>query len=285
MRWAMTIAAIGLAVVLAGCSSNRKAMDDLREEQRRTLGQLNRLSADLNNLRQELIRQADGLGTNIALLSSRVDMLEMGGGSTGVRSAVPDAVPDGDDDRQAIPVEARTFEELARRVAELEADFLRFRSETVASQEEQLLRDPQETFRAITDPEKISWRLDRFAKVWTEQTDDEATRQAFQADVASIEEQILSMAKMPRDEAVAHYRAKLAERSAAETNDRMRRWFDSQVQMLDRAEPTHVENQLSVFRRYDTILALKNLADKYEISADVMRDNGLPITGAAYGWE
>jgi outer membrane murein-binding lipoprotein Lpp len=287
MRWMTTIGAVGLAVVLAGCSSNRKAIEELRSDQRRTLGQLSQLSSDLHNLKQELrllVRQTDGLGTSVSLLSNRVEVLEIGGGSTAVRVSTPDggeAAANG----PVAPIEARTLEELAREVADLKAEVARLRGQFVTAKEEEELRDPQETWRAINDPEKMAWRLDRFTKVWSAKLEDEATRDAFVADVAALRQQVEAMASMPREEAVAHYRAKLVARSNAETNDRMRRWFDSQVQMLDRGEQSYVDNQLATYRRYDTVLALKTLAEKYRIGQEEMRDNGLPITGTAYGWE
>lgn len=290
MRSVIVVAAVGMAVVLAGCSSNRKAIDELRGEQRRTQGQINQVSGDLNKLRQDinlLIRQTDEFSARISLLESRLDMVE--GGTTVARNTTRETTPGGEDgtagDEHVTPIKAETLEELAQEVARLRADLEQFRHQFVTAQEEEQLRDPQETWRAINDPEKMGWRLDRFAKVWAPKIEDEATRDTFSTDVAAVKQQIGELAQMPRDQAVAFYRAKLVERTQSETNDRMKRWFEAQVQMIDRAESTYIDNQLEMYRRYDTVLALKKLADKYQIAQDVMRDNGLPITGLAYGWE
>ena len=292
MRSVIIVAAVGMAVVLAGCGSNRKAIDELRGEQRRTEGQINQVSADLNKLRQDinlLIRQTDEFSARISLLESRLDMVEVGGGPTVARNTTGETTPGNEGgtpgNEHVTPIKAETLEELAQEVARLRADLEQFRYQFVTAQEEEQLRDPQETWRAINDPEKMGWRLDRFAKVWAPKIEDEATRDTFSTDVAAVKQQIGELAQMPRDQAVAFYRSKLVERTQSETNDRMKRWFEAQVQMIDRAEPTYIDNQLEMYRRYDTVLALKKLADKYQIAQDVMRDNGLPITGLAYGWE
>ncbi|HET6496919.1 MAG TPA: hypothetical protein VFH61_16315, partial [Thermoleophilia bacterium] len=222
------VAALGVAIVLTGCGSDRKALDDLRSDQRRAMGQLNQVSASLNEIRQDLRRldrDAGTLNTSFEILSSRVDMLEIGsGGPVGSNGTVRDTTPAHTaltpDEVPITPIQAGSLGELAEEVAKLKAEVASLRGQFVSAREEEELRDPQKTWQAFSDPEKMAWRIDRFAKVWNAKIEDEGTRTEFVADVAAVKQQIDELSAMTHDEALSHYRRKLSERATAETNER-----------------------------------------------------------------
>ena len=113
---------------------------------------------------------------------------------------------------------------------------------------------------------------------------DEVTRQEFLADVAAFKEQINERAGLTQEELLERYRTKLTERVNIETNDRLRQWYEQQLRTLNTGQPKVVENQVKTFVRYDNVQGLKEIATKYNISNEKLRDHGLQSYGGAYGW-
>ncbi|HET6496920.1 MAG TPA: hypothetical protein VFH61_16320 [Thermoleophilia bacterium] len=305
------LAGIVIAVLLAGCGSDRKAVEQLRTEQRRTLSELNRLAADMNALKQELnlmVRQTGGLDSDIALLDNRLEVIEIGANrrataytktpetawaegeampAVGPHGTVGPGEADGPDEGLEVdaPVVARTSEELSREVDALRKQLAVLQGDFVAAQEELILRDPQETWRAMRDPEKLGWRLDRLARVWGGKIEDETEREAFVADVTAAKQQITDLAAKPQEELVAHYRDRIIALAGKQQNQQMQRWFEAQLEMIDRQDENVTTNLLAVYRQYDTLLALKRLAEKYKIDGQEMQNNGLPVMGVPAIWE
>jgi hypothetical protein len=182
------------------------------------------------------------------------------------------------------PIQADSLEALAAEVAKLRADVAKLREEFTTERETTELRDPRRTWEAMNDPKQLTWRLDRFAARYAPTVTDEATRAEFVADVARYKEELSARAGLSSEQLRERYRAKLTERVNTEANERMRNWFEQQLRTLETGQPNVVENQLQTFLRYDAIEGLKDLAAKYKVSNEELRDNGLQTYGGAYGW-
>jgi hypothetical protein len=160
-----------------------------------------------------------------------------------------------------------------------------FRLQVATERELAELRDPRKTWEAMSDPEQFSWRLDRFATTWSSNIEDPVQRQQFMGDVAVFRDEIVRGASFSVQEQVRHYQAKLTERVEAETNPRMRHWYQQELRALNQGDERIVANKLKTYMRYDIAYGLKELAQKYKISIDELRNNGLQTYGGAYGWK
>lgn len=281
-------AALGL---LGACGSSSDEADDLRAEQTRAIEKVGRDVGALNHKLQRLKGDVEQMQGELFELERKVatELVAIRGGDE-----FEPSTRTGDDEHardngttptvRVEPLDVDTLDELADEVAKLKAELTQLHQQYETEKEAEELRDPRLTWEAMNDPEKLTERLERFERVWSPEIEDETSRAQFQDDVRTIIDQMDVRAAMSRDELLAHYRTKLTERVNAETNQRMRQWYEQQLRALDSGNERVVDTQLATFQRYDTVQALKEVAETYKISNEDLRDNGLQTYGGAYGW-
>ncbi len=285
----LALCAVAVVFVL-GCGERDRELDELRAEQQQVFDQLRDQFTALNDEVARLRRDLAQLDSELFEVKGRVEfgLLAEGrpeeSGSSATRTGTSrertslEATP-------IRPLDAQTLEELAEAVAKLQDQLVALREEFITEREIEELRDPRRTWEAMNDPEQLSRRLERFARVWSETIDDDVTRRGFAADVDRIRAEVEARANMSKAELVTQYRAKLNERISTETNERMRQWYQHQLRALESADDRAVDTQLQTFQRYDTAAALKELTEKYKITNEDLRRNGLQSYGGAYGWQ
>ncbi|HET6496921.1 MAG TPA: hypothetical protein VFH61_16325, partial [Thermoleophilia bacterium] len=170
-------------------------------------------------------------------------------------------------------------------LVQLRSSIAELRGDLITAREEEELRDPQEAWQAVGDASKMGSRLDRFKRVWVVKIEDAAAREEFAADVTAIKERIQTIAQMSNEEAFALFRAKFANRADKETDEWKRSWLESQVRMIDENDLSTLQSYLDMYRRSDTVMQLKRLADKYRIDQFDMQRNGLLMNGFAVEWD
>ena len=292
MRKAVVVMIMAGALLMAGCGASQRELNELRTEQNRGLDQLRAevqaLAAQVGRLRADL-RDLDA------------DLFELSGqfgyGFTGEGSGEPFETtesetrtrpPSGSSVVEEVavePLQVETLGELAEEVAKLRAEVATLRQQIAAERETAELQDPRKTWEAMNDPKKLSWRLDRFATTWSVNIEDDAQRAEFVDDVTALKGRLEERANLSTDELVNHYRAKLTERVNAETNQRMRLWYEQELRMINQGDERVIASKLKTYVRYDTAQGLKELAEKYKISNEDLRSNGLQTYGGAYGWK
>ncbi len=285
---ALALCAIAVVLVI-GCGRSDRELDEIRAEQQqgfeRMRDQLTALNDEVGRLRRDLAE----LDSELFELKGRIEfglLAERGPEGSGPAATRTGASRERSslDATPIQPLDAQTLQELAEAVAELQDQLIALREEFVTQREVEELRDPRRTWEAMNDPEQLSRRLDRFARVWAETIDDDVTRREFVADVNEIRADIEARANLSEAELVAQYRAKLNERISTETNQRMRQWYQHQLRALESTDKRAVDTQIQTFQRYDTAAALKELSEKYKITNEQLRSNGLQSYGGAYGW-
>jgi outer membrane murein-binding lipoprotein Lpp len=292
MTKAMVLVVAAGALLLAGCGASKRELDELRAEQNRALDQVRaevqslatqvgRLRDDLRELDADLFELSGQLGYSPAAESSG-ETFETRESATTTR---PPSGATAVEEVAVEPLHVETLGELAAEVAKLRAELATLRQQMAVEREMAELLDPRKTWEAMNDPKKLSWRLDRFAKTWSANVDDEVQRAQFVADVEALKTQLEERASLSNDELVNHYRAKLTERVNSETNQRMRLWYEQELRMLNQGDERVISSKLKTYVRYDAAQGLKELAEKYKISSDDLRNNGLQTYGGAYGWK
>ncbi len=277
MKKAILLLTVAMAVVLAGCGSGNKEIERVRAEQKRGLNQIREQVQVLSTQVRRLHEDVRELENDVFDIRARL------GSGRGVARATGGATDPGDE-IGVEPVAADSLEALAAEVTKVRADMARLRQEIIDERETAELRDPRKTWEAMNDPEKLTWRVDRFARIHGKEMKDEVTRQEFLADVAVFKEQIDERAGLTQEQLLEHYRTRITERVNTETNDRLRKWYEQQLRTLNTGQAKVVENQVKTFVRYDNVQGLKEIATKYNISNEELRDNGLQSYGGAYGW-
>jgi len=279
-------------LLLAGCGSTRKEIERLRTEQEQGLKQVRDQIGVLGGLLSVLQDEFSQLDSEVFELRSRLEY-----GPVGIRTARGPETTGGETESTASPldrhvervpvqpIEATDLQSLATEVAKLRADVETLRLEFAAEKEIVELSDPRKTWEAMNDPEKLTWRLDRFERVWSRTIEDDAKRDDFVADLTAVKEQINLRAAMSTAELLEHYREQLRERANTEGNERVRRYFEQQLRGLETGNEKFIEGHLQTYQRYDFAEDLRILASKYNITMDQLRDNGLQTYGSPHGWQ
>lgn len=159
----------------------------------------------------------------------------------------------------------------------LEQEFLRFRQgeEQVGKRRErEALRDQGAAWRAMGEPDELSRRLDILLKNFSGNIEDPLAGEAFAADVEEMKSKYLTplSPEQKREEA----RAAIVEAMDIMPDDRSKTWLDEQLRAFDEAtNPLEVGMRVNVTLQLQRIREMGELAQRYNIPGQVMRDSGL----------
>jgi len=284
---ARTILIVVAAALLAGCGSKTDETDALRAEHAKALDalrqQVETLTAQVGQLRRELGQLDEDMfelkdQVEFALLSPR------GSSTPATVTGGPDLVPKAtaaetaEGAASAEPIEA-DLDIVAAELTKVRDTLDELRTEYSADKELAELQDPRKTWEALSDPEELFRRLDRFAEAQAGEFEDEAVRDQFLTDVEAYKQQLVARATMTTEEQIAQHRATLTEQINSDSSGRRGRWYQSQLDALDAGDEEAVNAVLDRANRFENARELGELAEKYEISRETMRDNGLAAFG------
>ena len=63
------------------------------------------------------------------------------------------------------------------------------------------------------------------------------------------------------------------------TDDRMKEWYNRQIQALDEASGDALEARLENYRRYENMRKLSEIGNKYKIPRSEFRNYGMQVYG------
>jgi len=281
-----------VATGFAGCGSNKTEVEELRAEQQRALdkigAQLQGLSAEMRRVREQ-VSELDGdlldLRGRVARGLAAVRTAEVAKGPT-VKTVNGSGTTGADGEAEGVPVEEVevNIDTLSEQLAKMQSDVATLRDEYTSDKELEELRDPRRTWEAMGDPEQLAARLDRFADTYAATIEDETQREEFLADMGTLKEEVEARGEMSEDERIQYYAAQLTEQiNNAETNDRMRQWYQRQLTSLTTGDEEAIERQLEMVQRMDSSRAVGEVTSKYSISSQTLRDNGLQTLGRGMG--
>ena len=287
---ARTILIVVAAALLAGCGSKTDEVDTLRAEQAKALDevrqQVETLTTQLGRIRREIGQLDEDLfelrgQLEFALVSPRGSSTPATG--TGADAGGPELVPEATASaaiglETVEPIEA-DLEIVAAELTKVRDTLEALRTEYSADKELAELQDPRRTWEALSDPEELFRRLDRFAVAQADEFEDEAVREQFLTDVEAYKQQLVARATMTKEEQIAQHRARLSEQISSDSSGRRRQWYQSQLDALDAGDEEAVDEVLDRTQRFENARELGDLAEKYEISRETMRDNGLAAFG------
>jgi hypothetical protein len=287
---AQAILMVVAAALLAGCGTDKD--DELRAEQAKTLAELRQqvetLTEQVGQMRREIRRVDDDLfelkdQVEFALLSPRgsstpaaaatgpeVEAEATAGSTAGLDTPEAGA--------SAQPIEA-DIEIVAAELTKMRDTLDELRAEYTADKELAELQDPRRTWEALNDPEELIQRIDRFAEMQAGEFEDAAVRDQFLADVEAYKQELVARAAMTTEEQIAAYRSRLTEQIGSDTTGRRGRWYQSQLDALNAGDEEAVTEALDRANRFENARELGELANKYDIARETMRDNGLAAFG------
>lgn len=159
----------------------------------------------------------------------------------------------------------------------LEQEFLSFRQgeEKVRKRRErELLRDQGAAWRAMGEPDELSRRLDGLLTTFSGSLEDPLTRDAFAADVEEMKSRysVPLSAEQKREQA----RTAIVEAMDIMPDDQSRKWLEGELRAFDEAtNPLEVATRVTVTLQLQRMREMGELAQRYNIPAQVMRDAGL----------
>jgi len=167
---------------------------------------------------------------------------------------------------------------LEQQVAAVQGAFTGFQDEQRQTTEREALRDPRAAWRAMSQPEELTRRLDILAKNFSGKINDPATRNQFVADVEDLKGRY--SAPLSPQEKQQQARSLIAAAIDEAQDDRARGWLERQLQSLDEAP-----NAEELAQRVDRTLQMQRMREigemtrKYNIPEDTVRDSGIVSFG------
>jgi len=276
---------LGVAMAcVAGCGSDRAALDRYRRERTKSFERLQREIEALTVHVGRLQAAFDEHDADLFEMSGRFSQALMDSGGPVSGGVVPGVPANGSGEVLVEPVDVRDLDELGGVVAGLRADVRSLRLEFARAELVEQLQNPRNAWVAMGDPAQVSRRLDLFAEGWAPRIEDPMLSQAFVQDVLALKDRLAARAAAPRDELIADYQALLTELMGSETDAHMREWYERQLSLLASDRDRIVDSQLKTFLRYDGIEDIKKLAKQYNIPDKDLRAYGLQAGGGADRW-
>jgi hypothetical protein len=159
----------------------------------------------------------------------------------------------------------------------LEQEFLTFRQgeeQVRERKEKEALRDQGTAWRAMGEPDEVSRRLDILLENFSGNIEDPVARDAFAAEVEEMKSRYLTplSPEQKREQA----RAAIVGAMDLMTDERSQRWLEEQLRTFDEAtNPLEVGMRVNVTLQLQRIREMGELAQRYNIPGQVMRDSGL----------
>jgi hypothetical protein len=287
MRYQGAFLFLVVLIALGGCGSNDKAVNDLSREQAQMREQVRsemaELSNDLESLRLEVrnlgewLRDVNGdlvdVQTSVSQLSEQRVLADAArANATNAGAAGASGAGTGPETVELVGADLDT---VARELAKTRQQVADLRKEYDKEKELEALRDPRQAWEAMGNAEMLLARIDRFAEAQAATIEDVAQRDQFLADVKALRQEIDTRAKMTPEQQADYYRTRITDLLNAETDDRRRQWYERQLETLNNADEEVVTAQLDRAVRMDNARAVGELASRYEVSGDTLRDNGL----------
>jgi hypothetical protein len=140
--------------------------------------------------------------------------------------------------------------------------------------EREALRDQGAAWRAMGEPDELSQRLDILLENFSGNIEDPLTRDAFAAEVEEMKSRYLTplSPEQKREQA----RTAIVEAMDLMPDERSKTWLDEQLRQFDEAtNPLEIGMRVNVTLQFQKIREMGELAQRYNIPGQVMRDSGL----------
>lgn len=158
-----------------------------------------------------------------------------------------------------------------------------FQKERQNSRELAALRDRGSAFRAMSEPEELSRRLDILAKNFSGKIPDATKRNQFVGELESLKAKF--SASLSPDEKLAQARNLLTQRLNAAEDQRERERLERQLQQLDQVQGVQqMEEQADRMLQFERMREIGELTQKYNIPDETVRDSGLVSFGGGPGF-
>lgn len=272
----MMLKGVGLVVVAVlccwGCSKGSdNRIDDLASRQ-----------AEHGQKIAELSSKVDSVDAKLASIEKSINTLLGGGagadasGGAGVTGSSTFAKTD---EYKTLMNQMALLQQQVGVVQEALGGFQKERRET---QELASLRDRGGAFRAMSEPEEISRRLDILAKNFSGKIPEGARRNQFVAELESLKAKF--SATLSPDEKLAQARNLLTDQLNAAEDDRQRQRLERQLQELDQAQGVEqIEQQADRMLQFQKMREIGEFTQKYNIPEETVRDSGLVSFGGRGG--
>ncbi len=167
---------------------------------------------------------------------------------------------------------------LQEQVAVVQGEFVGFQQEEQQARDLEALRDRGAAWRAMTQPEELTRRLDILVKNFSGRINDSATRSKFVNDVEALKSKY--SATLSPDEKREQARALLAEQINSADNEREVERLQRQLQELDEVQGAEeMEDRANRVIQFQRMRELGEMARTYNIPEDVLRDSGVVSFG------
>jgi hypothetical protein len=265
-RWVIALVTAGLLIAV-GCQK------EISDEH------LVEIAVKLEKQQKQLdrmVRAVESLGEKFHKLDAS---LSAGGGTgeTGPEAAAGEG-------RETSYASAKEYRDIMGQIAVvqsqlvgLEEEILMLRQgqeQVVKRREREALRDQGAAWRAMGEPEELSGRLDILLKNFSGNIEDPVVRDAFTAEVEEMKNRCLTplSPEQKREQA----RAAIVEAMDLMPDERSRTWLEEQLREFDEAtNPLEVGMRVNVTLQLQRVREMSELAQRYNIPGQVMRDSGL----------
>jgi hypothetical protein len=268
------LVAIVLAMIaLVGCKggNSTEKVADLE-------GRIEKIERDTSASIKDLSGRIGDLGGRIQALEKQTGSnLPIEATTGGDTKAVSASDPAGQEKNSNL---AKEYEQMRQDLAALQTQYEELKKRVETSPLKATPDGYADDWRAMSDPKKLGEKLDKFAKDFSPKLDAAGQSAEFESDMEQFKNEATK--EYTRDELLAKYKASIQKQMDEATDERMKEWYNRQIQALDQSSGDTLDARLENYRRYENMRALSELAKKYKISRNDFRNYGLQIYGG--GW-
>jgi len=269
----MLIKRSGIAVILALCcwgckdGSNEQPVRELLSRQKENAESISQMS-----------KKIEAADEKLSAIERRINALLAGGGAAEPTEKRQVFVSSNFASTKEYQDVLRQIALLQEQVVSVQGEVTGFRTEEAGSGEREALRDRGAAWRALSDPQELSRRLDILANNFSGRIADPTTKQQFLADMEEMKKRY-SAALSPEQKA-EEARAMVSRALEGMPDDRRREFVERQLRSLDEADSAdQLAEQVDRIIQFQRMREIGDLGRKYNIPEEVIRDSGLVSFG------
>jgi hypothetical protein len=273
MRYAALLLLCTVSIVLSGCGNS-----DLRDKVAENSGRvdnmeleippkLDLLSKRVADVEKGLLEKIESVEKSLETIKNSIEGLSDGDISFAeIADAKDEKFKEMNEDIQLLREE----------IAAIRDDIKEVRSEALASKATPR-EDPHQDWKEMAMPAKLAEKLDLFIDEYAPKLDETGRRTEFEADMNAYREEVTK--EYSTEELLENHKQSLQRQIDEATDDRMKQWYQRQLQALSESEGQALKARLENYRRYENMRELSEIARKYNISRTELRNYGLQIYG------
>jgi chromosome segregation ATPase len=274
-----------LLFVLSGCKSQNSANSSEQTARLDKLaGDIDSASKTLDDMRIDLASRIAKIDGDIAAMKQ---MLEKGAKTKTATATSGEMASAGTADladnletlNSSIAAISASLGSFAEELTSLRGDMQNLAS---ANRDVSQQAERRKNFEEMGDPKKLAAKLDDFTKKYSEKLLATGKSGEFETDMAALRDSVGK--EYSTAELAQKYKTDLEKRIAETTDERIKGFFQNQLNSLQTAQGDQLTEQLQNYQRFSNMQQINAIVEKYQIPRNELSDAGIMTFGGRGGF-